>query len=155
MALYLVRHAKAGSRSNWQGDDRARPLSNSGWRQAEAIAKRLKRERPTRLVSSPYVRCVQTLEPLGRRTGLEVAIDERLAEAGDFESALDLLDESPDGTVLCSHGDIIPAVMQALHRRGIELTTDPDWRKGTVWVLQREGDLFATAECWPPPDVRA
>ena len=38
MSLFLVRHAKAGNRSEWQGDDHIRPLTPKGWRQAEAIA---------------------------------------------------------------------------------------------------------------------
>ena len=38
LMLYLVRHAKAGSRHDFHGNDRLRPLSKAGHRQAEALA---------------------------------------------------------------------------------------------------------------------
>jgi 8-oxo-dGTP diphosphatase len=152
--VYLVRHAKAGERRVWEADDEIRPLSNKGWRQAEALAVRLDRRvagRPVDLVSSPYVRCVQTLEPLAMRLDTKITIDERLAEGQSFEGALDLLADVSDGAVLCSHGDVIPETIQALARRGMEVQGPPDWRKATVWVLKRKGDLITKGKVWPPP----
>lgn len=152
MKLYLVRHAKAGSRSNWHGDDLDRPLSKNGWRQAEAIADRLAKRSINALVSSPYVRCHQTLVPLVERIDLPVAIDERLTEGSAFEGVLDLLAESGGGTVLCTHGDLVPETMMALERRGCRIHGDADWRKATVWVLDRDANGTITdAEVWPPP----
>ena len=153
MALYVVRHAKAGQRSTWTDDDELRPLSATGWAQARQIAKRLDRAKPKRLVSSPYVRCVQTLEPLAGRRQLEIVVDHRLAEGQGFAGALDLLAELPDRSVLCSHGDVIPELMMALQRRGTEFTTAPDWRKGTVWVLERTGADVVSARVWGPPKL--
>ena len=63
--------------------------------------------------------------------------DERLLEGAGFEGALELLAEVADGAVLCSHGDVIPETLDALVRRGMQVKTTPDWRKGTVWVLKR------------------
>lgn len=152
MSLYLVRHAKAGSRSTWEGDDRERPLSAKGWKQAEALADALAARAPSALLSSPYLRCVQTLEPLAERCDLAVVRDDRLAEGGAFEPVLDLLVEVPDGAVLCSHGDLVPDTMAALERRGCRFLTAPDWRKATVWCLERTatGEVVS-AEVWPPP----
>ncbi len=66
--IYLVRHAKAGDRAGYDGDDTLRPLSGKGRRQAVAICERLSRlivKLPDALLlSSPYIRCIQTLEPL-------------------------------------------------------------------------------------------
>jgi len=62
--LLLVRHAKAGHRKDWDGDDRARPLSRAGITQARKLVPVLSPSAPTRLLSSPYTRCVQSLEPL-------------------------------------------------------------------------------------------
>jgi 8-oxo-dGTP diphosphatase len=59
-----------------------------------------------------------------------------------------------DGAVLCSHGDVIPDVISALERRGMHIAGDPDWRKATVWVLERDGDTFAKGKVWSPPSVR-
>lgn len=148
--VYLVRHAKAGERRVWDGDDEDRPLSKTGWKQARAVAGRLRSKNTTRLVSSPYLRCIQTLEPLGELSSAEVEVDERLAEGADFEPVLDLITEVPDGTVLCSHGDLIPPVIQALHRRGMELQAEPDWRKGTIWVLTRTTSMVAKGKVWSP-----
>jgi hypothetical protein len=53
--------------------------------------------------------------------------------------------------VLCSHGDVIPDVMAALQRRRAEIIGDPDWRKGTVWVLAREDGEVTEASVWAPP----
>lgn len=149
--IYVVRHAKAGERRAWNGDDFERPLSKAGWQQAESIGKRLARHGATGAVSSPYVRCIQTLEPLAARLGIGVKPDDRLIEDVGFEGALELISDVDDGAVLCSHGDIIPAVIQALVRRGMEVQTAPDWRKATIWVLQRKGSRVTKGKVWPPP----
>lgn len=151
--LYLVRHAKAGSRHDWFGDDSARPLTNAGQRQAQALAERLAWLATGSLVSSPYVRCRQTLGPLAERLGSTVRTDERLAEEQGFVGAVQLLGELPHGSVLCSHGDVIPETMQALQRRGCHILGEPDWRKASTWVIQRDDhDAFVEAEVWAPPE---
>jgi len=149
--VYLVRHAKAGERRTWQGDDLERPLSKAGWKQAHSLGKRLQNKGATEMVSSPYLRCMQTLEPLASALDLPVLADERLLEGAGFEGALELLTEVADGAVLCSHGDVIPDTLDALVRRGMQVKTTPDWRKGTVWVLKRNEGRITTATVWPPP----
>ncbi len=149
--IYLVRHAKAGERRVWEGDDEARPLSKLGWKQSEAIARRLGSKRASSLYSSPYVRCMQTLEPLAQRLDVEIEPEQRLYEGEPFEPVLELLAEVDTGAVLCSHGDIIPATIQALARRGMQVETGPDWRKATIWVLKRKGDRITKGKVWPPP----
>jgi 8-oxo-dGTP diphosphatase len=152
--LYLVRHAKAGDRHAWYGDDSARPLTASGERQAAALADRLAWLATGTLVSSPYLRCVQTLAPLAEQLGTSVATDDRLAEDRGFVGAVQLLGELPHGSVLCSHGDVIPETLQALQRRGCHIVGEPDWRKASTWVIQRDDhDAFVEAEAWPPPEV--
>ena len=105
----------------------------------------------TSLWSSPYVRCIETLEPLADLAGLPIQTDERLAEGARFEDTLALLEESGDGAVLCTHGDVLQDVATALTRRGTRIVGEVDWRKGTIWVLEREGDAFGTATPEPPP----
>lgn len=152
--LYLVRHAKAGERRLWQENDLDRPLSKKGWKQSEAIARRLAGLEPAALVSSPYVRCIQTLEPLSRRLDLPVCTETRLAEEQPVEPVLELLAEVADRSVLCSHGDIIPATIESLRLTGTELRTPVDWRKGSVWVLVRDKRRrIVSATVWPPPQV--
>ena len=72
MTLVLVRHASAGDRHEWDGDDRLRPLDKKGRKQAARLLDVLADVTVRRIVSSPYLRCVQTVEPLARARGLEV-----------------------------------------------------------------------------------
>ncbi len=156
MALYLVRHARAASRREWTEDDRERPLIESGTTQAEALGQRLGRIRPTRLVSSPFVRCIQTLEPLARHVGLPIETEDALGEGADLAQVVKILMAVPDRAVMCSHGDVIPDVIGALERRGMVIESEPNWRKGSVWVLERDESgsdvAFSRALAWPPPD---
>ncbi|MEX2275818.1 MAG: phosphoglycerate mutase family protein [Actinomycetota bacterium] len=150
--VYLVRHAKAGSRSKWEQDDRLRPLSKRGARQARKIAKALADAPVTEIVSSPYVRCVDTVLPLAAARGLPVVPDEALAEGVDVEACMALMKRSLDGAVLCSHGDVIPAAIEALAADGLRIEGPAGWRKGSTWVLEREDGRFIRARYVPPPD---
>ena len=87
MPIFLVRHAKAGKRSEWNDDDSIRPLDEKGWAQANAIGVRIAALSPSSLVSSPFLRCSQTLEPLATLTGLSVRTDKRLAEVSTLRNA--------------------------------------------------------------------
>lgn len=152
--IYVIRHAKAGERRLWQDDDLDRPLSKKGWKQSEAVGRRLAKLDPTMLLSSPYVRCVQTLEPLSKRMKVSIEHEHRLREDEPVEPVLDLLREVAEGSVLCSHGDIIPAAIDALRLNGTEIRTPVDWRKASVWVLKRnKRGHIVTATVWPPPKV--
>jgi 8-oxo-dGTP diphosphatase len=104
------------------------------------------------LRSSTYLRCRQTLEPLAAATGLAVIDEFALVEGNPFEPVLDLLASLPDGAVLCSHGDVIPDTLAALERRGCRFAGPVEWRKGSVWTLERVGDDIVAAEMWLPAD---
>ena len=152
--IHLVRHAHAGSRSAWTGDDRDRPLSDKGHAQARAIAAVLSAGSPPVIVSSPHLRCVQTLEPLAESCGLVVLRDPRLQEDSPLELSLAALDDAPDGAVLCSHGDVIPDAVNGLIRRGMEMRDAPlALRKASMFVLHRTNGLWTHAEYVGPPDV--
>jgi 8-oxo-dGTP diphosphatase len=150
--IYLVRHAKAGKREDWQGDDALRPLSRAGRKQADLLADRFVALPPGQLLSSPYVRCVETLQPTADKVGAQVEHVAALAEGGRFEDVLELIAGAAANSVLCSHGDVIPAVITALDRRGAAIRSAPEWRKASTWVLERETDgTITAAEAWPPP----
>ena len=74
-----------------------------------------------RVVSSPYVRCVQTVEPLAAALGLEVEQDDRLEE-GAGAAAADLLSE--DGVVCCTHGDVVEAILGRGLKKGAAVVLD-------------------------------
>ena len=153
MPLYVVRHAHAGSRSAWLEDDRLRPLSNKGL-QAKAIAERIAPLGPSVLLTSPYLRCQQTLEPLGELCGLTVQHDARLEEDSPLERSLAAIEDAPDNAVLCSHGDVIPDFVNGLIRRGMDMNNAPlALRKASTFVLHHVNGLFTHAEYWEPPTV--
>ena len=105
-----------------------------------------------RLVASPFTRCVQTLEPLGERLGLQVEADERLGENRGATGALELAEEVRGApAVLCSHGDVIPDLLDELLRQGIKLQDELRWQKASTWVLTWDGDRLAKGRYLPPP----
>lgn len=152
---YLVRHAHAGDRTAWHGDDSLRPLSGKGWRQAEGIAALIAAPpRLRRVLSSPSLRCVQTVEPLARAHGLAVETDDRLLEGADPRDALALLEEemAPGPLAACSHGDVIPGVLDLLRGAGVRFEGPLTWPKASTWVLQgADGGGVVAARYLPPP----
>jgi len=150
MDAFVVRHAKAGSRRRFEGDDRLRPLSNNGRLQAEAVAALLAHRDVTRILTSPYQRCVETVEPLAERVGVEVEIDKKLGEGSDWSHALEAVRSAASPIVLCSHGDVIGDLMHHLAARGVPLDDDRI-EKGSTWVLQVEEGEIVKARYLEPP----
>jgi phosphohistidine phosphatase SixA len=150
MDAFVVRHAKAGSRRRFDGDDRLRPLTKNGSAQAEAIASLLAHRDIARVLTSPYTRCHQTVEPLAQHLGVNVEIDERLAEGYEWTHALALVEAATEPLALCSHGDVIGDLMHQLAARGVPLDDDRI-EKGSTWVLQvEEGEVVKARYLVPP-----
>ena len=115
MTSVLLRHASAGDRDAWDGNDRLRPLDARGRRQAAALIEVLRTVHVRRVVASPSVRCVETVEPLAAALGLPLEQDHRLHE-GSGRAAVDLMHE--DGVVCCTHGDVIEHVLGYSLKKG-------------------------------------
>jgi 8-oxo-dGTP diphosphatase len=154
---YLVRHAHAGDRATWRGDDSDRPLSDKGWRQARALPTVIRPPEPLRRVlSSPALRCVQTVEPLAQAYSLRVEIDEALREGADPRDSLALLErEMARGPVTgCTHGDVVPGVLDLLRSAGVRFEGPLTWPKASTWVLEgADGGGVVRARYLPPPHV--
>jgi 8-oxo-dGTP diphosphatase len=148
--LFLVRHAKARNREKWEGPDELRPLSMAGREQAETIARRVGEFPVTRLLSSPSLRCAQTLQPLAVKVGVAVEQCPALGEGQPFTPVIDLLEALPDYSVLCSHGDVLSDTVAALERRSMVVQGPPDWRKGVVWEIDRVNGVFLRARALAP-----
>jgi 8-oxo-dGTP diphosphatase len=148
--LFLVRHAKAGSRTRWNGEDARRPLSKPGRRQAHGLVEGLADAAVRRVVSSPFVRCRETVEPLSAARGLTVELDERLAEGRGPYGAMAIIRELGPGGVLCSHGDVITELLWRLERDGLDLGGEPLCEKGSTWILELAGDRVTEARYLPP-----
>jgi broad specificity phosphatase PhoE len=155
--LLLVRHAHAYARREWSGDDRLRPLSANGLRQAEGlIAVFGNFAGPARVLSSPYLRCVQTVVPLAQANHLEVEPSEDLAE-GESSTAVRLVrDLAMDNVAVCTHGDVIAEILVALADEDmLDLGPNPRQAKGSVWALDAEDGLFTSARYFPPVVVES
>ncbi|GGP12187.1 NUDIX hydrolase [Nonomuraea glycinis] len=109
--LVLVRHGSAGSRQSWQGEDARRPLDDEGLAQAAVLATVLPAYRPEILLSSPSLRCVQTLRPYSSDLALEPLLSE---ETYDPPKTTALVGELTAPAVVCSHGKVLPSLIAAL-----------------------------------------
>lgn len=155
MTLYVARHAHAGQRSAWTGDDRTRPLSERGRSQADGLAADLVPCAPARLLSSPAVRCVQTLEPLATKIGVPVEQDDRLFEGASRREVAQLLDEVTDlDAALSSHGDVIPILLDLLVERGMQPERGLVWQKASLWIVERRDGAWGVGRYLAPPDRR-
>lgn len=151
MTVHLVRHAKAGSRQRWDGPDDRRPLSKRGRTQAAAMAARLADAPIEHVFSSPYLRCVETVEPLASRLGTRVEAADGLAEGAPLAEALRLLEKVGDRTVvLCTHGDVLGDVIGHAARHGVRLDGE-GYEKGCTWELELEAGAIVSARYLPAP----
>jgi 8-oxo-dGTP diphosphatase len=149
---YLIRHAHAGHRSDWDGADEDRPLSAKGHREAEHLAQLLGHQPIGRVLTSPAVRCIETVTPLAKALGIDLEPNKHLAEGRDPVKAVGLaIDLAESNPALCAHGDLIPDMIRLLHRRGMKIAEDGPTKKGSFWVLEFDGEMFEKATYHSPP----
>ncbi|MGI5220127.1 histidine phosphatase family protein [Nocardia sp. CA-290969] len=79
-SIVLVRHARSVPPTPAGPGDYRRPLTELGMTQATGLADCLAGLGPSAIVSSPYLRARQTLEPVAGLLGLPIQTDERLRE---------------------------------------------------------------------------
>lgn len=126
--LLFVRHASAGDRQKWLGEDRVRPLDGKGRRQAEKLVAKLEPYAVERVLSSPFVRCVQTVEPLAAARRLDVETTEALADGAGADGVRRLLGElAGSPVVLCGHGGEIDELFGKT-KKGETRVLDPELR---------------------------
>ncbi|SHG06323.1 NUDIX hydrolase [Streptoalloteichus hindustanus] len=161
--LLLVRHAKAGKRSEWTGDDDLRPLTKRGWRQAAALRNLLPLFGASAVHSAPRVRCLQTVQALADDLDVDVHDEPLLSEEGYWPdppaglARLLAVAAGPGVPVVSSQGGVIPDVVARLARdSGVDLVPllddegDVPSRKGSLWLLS-----FTPADEPGPPRLLA
>jgi phosphohistidine phosphatase SixA/8-oxo-dGTP pyrophosphatase MutT (NUDIX family) len=137
--VVVLRHAKAGKRVDWSGDDLLRPLDSEGRRQARRLVRLLPCFAPEQIVSADRVRCVQTVEPTAELLGLPIEIrpafsdESYLADPDRARDELLELAKTEPSTVLCSQGEAIPALLEAVAPR--DAAESFLTRKAAIWVL--------------------
>ena len=142
--LIVLRHAKAEPRADWEGDDLERPLTEVGAARADDLAPVLAAYGIRRVVTSPAVRCAQTVEPFAHGISTFLEVDDRLSEdtrSGDVNRSINALVDRKKPTVVCTHRPTLPWVFDAIgtdltelnagsgivvhHRKGVVLATEP------------------------------
>ena len=135
--MHVIRHAKAKNRLEWTESDDVRPLTKRGRREAAALAERFRADPPDRLVSSPFRRCIETLDPLARELDLPIETTELLAEGADGVQALELLlSVSRTGSLACcTHGDVLYELMGVVAASGVIVDAPLDTPVASTWSL--------------------
>ena len=118
--LVLVRHARSRSRSSWPGPDPIRPLNARGRERAEALVPILSAYGVTRVVTSPSVRCLDTVQPFASAIKRRVRLKSALSEEGFARQPdqatyhLTRLLERGNPALVCSHGPVLPMLLEHL-----------------------------------------
>jgi len=152
--IYVIRHGKAGSRLDWRGGDDDRPLSVKGQRQAARLLAHLGVTSLRTVVSSPSLRCVQTVRSMADALSVPLEQDEALREEADPATVLAFTAARAGPSVLCTHGNIMQSLVfaAALIR---PLSGSYGWKKGSTWILERDAGRPVGARYVPPPRDRA
>jgi broad specificity phosphatase PhoE len=166
VAVIVVRHACAGDKTKWPGPDDERPLDEVGRQQALALADLLATSPASsassirRIVSSPALRCRQSVEPLARKLGLTIELHEALrrdASARDLEDLLAALRtddaddaddaDEPGDVVLCTHGETMRLLLAGLRHAGVPIVSPRSaaddealLAKGSAWRFTHAPD---------------
>lgn len=140
--VVLVRHARAGKRVDWAGDDHLRPLDPRGAAQAEALVPLLGSFVPTAVFSADRTRCEQTVAPLAKRFDLPVT---SMPETGDEEysadpaGAIEAVARAATNTpvaVICSQGTALPGLLEDWLPPRVRATVHSTvTRKAAWWVV--------------------
>jgi 8-oxo-(d)GTP phosphatase len=149
--LILVRHASAGRKENWAGPDATRPLDARGVADAQELASLMACFAPVaRVISSPALRCTETVRPYAGMFGGTVEVEVCLAPYGRtpyfstrteqvdaLRRLLSALVADRRPVVLCLHRENLPDVLaEACVVLGAPaaVPADPALPKGGFWV---------------------
>jgi len=178
--LDIFIHMDAVDRKEWQGAADDRPLTDAGKRQAERIAKELGAAPVQGIFSSPALRCRQSLEPISKACNLPITVLPGFKDTlgykapagwenpdrpgGDplggaqsagsaFAALRDIQTQVGDGhAVLCSYGDIVPALLALLSGiYGIDMPARNN-KKGAVFTVQLDGETVRMSSREPAAD---
>jgi 8-oxo-(d)GTP phosphatase len=162
--LILVRHASAGQKSSWPGDDLLRPLDAEGAMDAVLLTDLLSCFAPrARVISSAAQRCIQTVHPYAAAFGGSVEAEAALAVPCVDDPSSDRTDQADslrhlvrglvaaaEPTVLCLHRENLPvalaAACSALGSPPPETGSEPSLPKGGFYVVHGAAGELAGLE---------
>jgi len=149
--VILLRHASAGSKRTWHGNDLARPLDPGGAADAERLAPLLACFGSCRVISSPAARCLATVAPYAALTGMTAEINADLTAGPEGGASLTLLKlagqivDDAQPTLICAHGENLPVLLRGVCAHlAASPPAGPSLRKAAWWVLHvADGTLIA------------
>ena len=122
--LIVLRHAKATARSDWRGgkkvDDGKRPLHDFGKQQAKALIKPLTAFGVKKVVTSPWKRCKDTVQPFAAKAKAALIERSQLSELGNAKrpartsNVIEDLIKVNKATVVCSHRPSLPTILKTI-----------------------------------------
>src|SRR6266536_252757 len=157
--LILLRHASAGSKRTWPGEDLDRPLDVGGAADAGRLAELLSCFGSCRVISSAAERCVATVLPYAALTGavIEIDADFTVPHPGGVspdqpKRAGQIVDDGQPA-IICAHGENLQRILQVVcDRLGAEIPAGPPLPKAAWWALHAAGGALAGAERYQPGD---
>ncbi|MFC7464451.1 NUDIX domain-containing protein [Brachybacterium sp. GCM10030252] len=141
--IIVQRHGAAVSRAKWRKGEKSRPLNSKGRKQAQALPPLIDAFDPDRVLSSPWQRCLRTVEPVARIEGLTIRTKDELTEVGHeahpsrTAAVMARVLHEARGTVVCTHRPVLPTVIQSV--RDVA-------RPGAALELPRENPFLAAGE---------
>ena len=141
--MLLLRHASAGERLSSPGIDQFRRLDEGGRAVARQLVWALADREITRIVSSPFPRCIESVIPLAESRRLVVENRWELAPEASLDDLRILLEDLPDTALACTHREAFEKLF------GWDVTCE----KGSVWVLERTGSELVPALYLAPPST--
>ena len=138
--VLLLRHASAGERLPSPAADRARPLDGTGRADTGALLVALAEHAIERVVTSPHLRCRETVEPIAQQRRLHVECREALAPGTNRDDVLRLLEELPEWSLVCTHREVFELLFDGLIR----------CEKGGMWTVEVHDGRVVPLEYLPP-----
>jgi len=158
-ACILLRHAPAGRKSAWTGDDLLRPLDGRGLADAEALVGVLACYAPQHVISSAAERCLGTVRPYAEWIGAAISVEPAFTVRGHGDRSeaarerISRLISEPAPMVVCAHRENLPVLLAgALAALGEEAPGGHgpagDWSppKSGFWVLHVTGGTLTALE---------
>ena len=160
--VILLRHASAGAKDSWAGNDLDRPLDAQGAAVAERLAGLLSCYGSCRVISSAAERCLATVRPYARRVGVTITVETGLTVSEPLATPDGVMDlavaiaAERQPAVLCAHREnLAPALAAIRGYLGVGRPAGPDGPgldKGGFWVLHTaDGTLAGTERHSPLP----
>ncbi|ASY09810.1 8-oxo-dGTP diphosphatase [Candidatus Nanopelagicus limnes] len=141
----LLRHAKAVSRDEWQGDDDDRPLEDLGINQSKRLLSTYKVFNLEQIHTSDAIRCYSTVEPIANGLNLKLEVTAKLSESTyrkDKDKAFDYAKEllkSEINAMICSHNPILPKMLNKLTKKSDVDADEEKLSPADGWVIHRDG----------------